>query len=393
MVWDVIVLGAGCTGLTLANELLAQGLDRFRLLLLESRQTYENDRTWCFWNTHAHRFEPAVSRRWSSWSVKHHGQVLRCSGSYDYQYLRAADFYQAALSTLPSTQLELGQHVEYLVEHEDQVAVHTKNGTVFGRKVIDTRPSASQPVHSLGDHVHWLQHFAGWHVRTSSPCFDPNCVQLMDFDAGLASVHPSSSQNCDPARAIPEGIPFFYVLPFSETEALVESTWFGPQVWEPGRYKAQLNHYLCAELGTDYELLSQEHGVLPMSTLPAQLEPSRRIWRLGLAGGAARPSTGYAFLAIQRHAQHLARQLVRGDWRCPPAYYSSESYWLDKTFLRVLREDPQRGPELFFRLFQRVEPDALVRFLSDQASLRDIWQVISRLPAKLFLRQSGLFPL
>ncbi|HBM51941.1 MAG TPA: lycopene cyclase, partial [Deltaproteobacteria bacterium] len=54
-VWDAIVLGAGCAGLTLVNELIARGEGQLRILLLEERNEYTNDRTWCFWNTLNHR--------------------------------------------------------------------------------------------------------------------------------------------------------------------------------------------------------------------------------------------------------------------------------------------------------------------------------------------------
>ena len=82
---------------------------------------------------------------------------------------------------------------------------------------------------------------------------------------------------------------------------------------------------------------------------------------------------------------------MKGDWGNFPDYYSTQSRLLDATFLRVLQQNPQRGPELFWRLFRYANPDALVRFLADTASLKDLWEVTTCLPSGIFLKQS-LFP-
>ena len=392
-VWDAIVLGAGCAGLTLVNEMIARGEGRLKILLLEERSEYTNDRTWCFWNTLNHRFENAVSYRWSRWNVHYAGEVAHCQGTYQYQYLRAEHFYRLALATIYSSSkmiLRLGEQVQAVQEGEDHVRIQTHQGTYTGRYVIDTRPTDHQHRKVVPPDVHWLQHFLGWKVKTKQACFQSNEVTLMDFDGGrgAAEIHRANSKYTD--GALP-GIPFIYVLPFSSTEALVESTWFGPKILEKSIYQEQLQKYLQKiETGT-YDITEQEYGVLPMSTLSTNMQPTRRIRHLGLAGGAARPSTGYAFLAIQRQAQKLADQLLKGEWDHFPNYYSTQSRLLDATFLRVLQENPRRGPELFWRLFRCAKPDALVRFLADTASLKDLWEVTTCLPSGLFLKQS-LFP-
>lgn len=392
-VWDAIILGAGCAGLTLVNELIGRGDGRLSILLLEERSEYTNDRTWCFWNTLNHRFENAVSYRWSGWNVHHAGEVVRCRGVYQYQYLRAEHFYKLALAPVyasSKTILRLGEQVRTVQEEEDLVRIQTHQGTHVGRYVIDTRPMDHQNRRARYPDVHWLQHFMGWKVKTKQACFQSNEVTLMDFDGGreAAEIHRASSKYID--GPLP-GIPFIYVLPFSSTEALVESTWFGPKTLEKSIYQEHLQKYLQKiETGT-YDITEQEYGVLPMSTLSTNMQPTRRIRHLGLAGGAARPSTGYAFLAIQRQAQKLADQLLRGEWDRFPNYYSARSQLLDATFLRVLQENPRRGPELFLRLFRCTKPDALVRFLADTASLKDLWEVTTCLPPGLFLKQS-LFP-
>lgn len=389
--WDLIILGAGCTGLSLVNELLDQQPTAGpSVLLLEARTEHLQDRTWCYWDTMPHRFEHVASHRWNRWSVRHAGEEVRCHGSFSYHYLRSEDFYQAALKPLQQASrvsLRMGEPVVRLEETAGALNVQTLTGSFSGRRVIDTRPAP--PPRSSPAHVQWFQHFAGWHVQTVEDCFDESCVTLMDFDAGQRLARRRQGGAGDGSEKRLPGVPFLYVLPFSCKQALVEVTWFGPEPFSPDIYQAQLQEYLDVLTGESgrFEILEQESGVLPMFTEPPCMQPSPRLIRLGLGGGAARPSTGYAFLAIQRQARLMARYLLQNQWGTPPAYYSPGSRWLDHTFLHVLQATPPHAPRLFFQMFQQSAPDALVRFLSDTGSLRDLWRVIHHLPLPTFLKQ------
>jgi hypothetical protein len=53
-----------------------------------------------------------------------------------------------------------------------------------------------------------------------------------------------------------------------------------------------------------------------------------------------------------------------------------------------LEEHPQRGGEIFYRLFNRVPSDALVRFLGDRARPSDVIRVMTALPMGAFIRQA-----
>ena len=56
--------------------------------------------------------------------------------------------------------------------------------------------------------------------------------------------------------------------------------------------------------------------------------------------------------------------------------------WLDAVFIGFLEEHPQRGGEIFYRLFNRVPSDALVRFLGDRARPSDVIRVMKTLVVK-----------
>src|SRR5690606_34044503 len=118
--------------------------------------------------------------------------------------------------------------------------------------------------------------------------------------------------------------------------------------------------------------------------------PSPRVLRIGLAGGLARPATGYAFLAIQRHARALARRLRETEVPAPPRVRSRRTVALDRIFLSHLARHPEAAPSLFVRLFDRVPPDTLARFLSEEGSIADEARVMAALPPLPFAREALL---
>jgi glycine/D-amino acid oxidase-like deaminating enzyme len=65
-----LVLGAGCAGLSLACALLDAGVGE-RIVLVDRRTAFANDRTWCFWDTRGDlpfaRWPPTAGRAGGSW--------------------------------------------------------------------------------------------------------------------------------------------------------------------------------------------------------------------------------------------------------------------------------------------------------------------------------------
>ena len=59
---------------------------------------------------------------------------------------------------------------------------------------------------------------------------------------------------------------------------------------------------------------------------------------------------------------------------------------MDFLFLKVLRNEPQRAPELFYRLASGIPADAMARFMMDRASGLDLFAVMWSLPKMPFLR-------
>ena len=374
---DVVIAGAGLSGLSLAVALLDAGLpDGARLVLVDPRETLSGaDRTWCFFDLVPHAFDSAITHRWSRWRVRNGGhQVTRSAPGIAYCRIPGERFYDVALERLaaagPRVEIIGGVTVEDLHSRGAHVDVHTGAGVLRARLAMDSRPPAlTRPVvggHQDGKDVELLQHFRGRVVRSTEPVFEADTATLMDFD--VTQVH---------------GIHFVYVLPLDAHTALVESTFFTARLLPEAVYETAIDSWLARHHpGVTFQTVSQESGVIPMTTKPFDAWPSPRVVRIGTAGGHVKPSSGYAFLAVQRFVGEFAPRVVAalrsGAVAEPPAARGPRTTALDTIFLSYLRSCPERAPGTFYRLFERVPAGVLARFLSDSGTLADDLTVMAR---------------
>ncbi len=359
---DIVIIGAGCAGLSLAVALGAARVPG-RTLLLEPRTTYTRDRTWSFWNTEEHPFTSEISHSWHSWRVAlGESAVTQRSRRYRYCSIAGDDFYRAALDRIerdPAQELERATTVLSVEPHASGLtAVETSRGRVLARQVFDSRPSP----HAAGGSPALVQRFVGWHLRTAAPCFDPQVVELMRF---LPSDRPGR-------------VRFLYLLPYSAREALVEMTYLdAPGLPEP-EYRRDLEGWLKENV-REWTVLDSEHGSLPMQSGLPQLPRAPGVSPIGSRAGRIKPSSGYAFLRIQRHSRAIAGALLQG--RPIPACAESPLFGImDAVFLRAVVHAPELASALFLRMFARAEPDALVRFLGEVSGPSEMLRVAWSLP-------------
>ena len=68
--FDLIIIGAGCAGLSLGTRLASLDSQAPKTLLLESRVAYDNDRTWCFWGDAHTPFATLARHSWQRLSQR-----------------------------------------------------------------------------------------------------------------------------------------------------------------------------------------------------------------------------------------------------------------------------------------------------------------------------------
>jgi lycopene beta-cyclase len=369
---DIAILGGGLAGLSLALQLLDHGVTR-PITILEPREHYTDDRTWCFWATDDHPFAEAVTQRWPAWRVTtpEQGAVTCRSARYPYCRLPSGAVYDLAerrLAAAPNVTLRRGVRVKDVWrEAGGRLAIITDAGVHGADLAFDGRPPApgSWP---LQGHPFLWQDFLGWRVEARPGTFDPETVDLMDFHEGA-----------------PDGVRFLYVLPLSDQEAMLETTAFTQAPPGQPRHARVLEAALAARCGRFAAVTAREQGRIPMTSAPPPVQAHDNLIPIGTRAGAPRPSTGYAFLAIQRHSRALAARVAAGRPSALPVR-SGLTRWLDQVFLTRVLEAPEAAPGLFHRMFEQTPPDRIVRFLSERGGVIDHLAVMASLPTLPFLR-------
>jgi lycopene beta-cyclase len=369
---ELLILGGGCAGLSLARRLAAIGQRSPETLLLEKRASYTNDRTWCFWSEPTAELNHLVHHRWANISVSTDidKEVVDCR-PFTYAMIPSLAFYDESVEKVAQStkiKLDLGVSVHSTPQKLGNLwFVETSTGTHSARMVVDTRPT-EVPNHK--ESLLW-QSFLGHEIECSVPVFDPSIAELMHF------------------ATVREGrILFFYLLPTSTNRALLEVTVFAEEALAPESLKKELSDFIDRRVqGLSYTVQRTENGILPMNPgfLSPQIDPT--YVKAGLFSGGARPSSGYAFQRIQRWAETCAQALGAGK---PPTMHPMDPMALrmmDGLFLRVLNRYPELAPNIFLALFQKVNIARIVRFMSDQATLSDCAVIASALPPMPFIRE------
>jgi lycopene beta-cyclase len=374
---DLAILGGGCAGLSLAHRLSEiEGWNK-QTLIIESRAHYLNDRSWCFWESlDAHlqgQLEPIIKQSWLQWRFSNNQfSTVHSANGRRYCFIAAEDFYQRAIAAIHQNSfinLQTNQAVLKTEPHRDGNLIMLRDGSsLVAQTVIDTRP----PIYTLSQQAKLWQIFYGIEIETQTPFFDSDTVGLMEQLVGVTKATQ-----------------FLYVLPFSKTRALVELTQFSSELFSPTELVESLNQSLKSYgLNVGFTILRHEQGCLPMGLQQQSRSTDSHYYFAGTPAGAIRPATGYAFIRIQQWANRCAFELSQGRQVSAQVQSTAIVKAMDAIFLNVLHDDPALGAKLFQALAQHVSGPALVRFLMDEASRKDYWQVIRALPAFKFLLYS-----
>jgi lycopene beta-cyclase len=369
---DLIILGGGCAGLSLAARLAAQK-NQLRVVVIEPRARYEEDRTWCGWRIDPHFFSDCCVGEWRQWRIgTHDSSMLLGSDRYPYEMVRSSLFYEKAIGLIaasPESRLLQSARAVSVEDTSEAVVVALEDGRCLTASfVIDTRPEG------LSELKHpWLwQNFVGYVVRVQ-PEDDSSrdeVPMLMEFQPSGTSV-----------------VQFMYVLPIHPGCFLCEWTRFSSERGEQEEIERELTTWLDGRFRAGWVSHRRESGSLPMA--PPQRQPGGRIIAAGTRGGSMRASTGYAFHRIQRWAESCARSLL--ETGCPVA---PERHRLlevmDQLFLEVLQQRSTSASDVLSRLFGSAPSDPLVRFLSGVPRGRDFWPVVRGLPWAKFIRAMPL---
>ncbi|MFJ8982347.1 lycopene cyclase family protein [Streptomyces sp. NPDC102282] len=377
---DAVIVGGGAAGLCLAHWLTRAGTG---VTLVEAPEgpLRPAERTWCYWEAGTGAFEEAVTASWQRLRVRGpDGVVIESDPApLRYRMVRSGPFEQLVHSRLAASPagrlVRATAHEVRETRYGGEVRCTAPGGqplVLRGRYVFDSRPVRVTPPHR----TLLLQHFRGWFVRTAAPRFDPGVADLMDF-------------------RVPQprhGLAFGYVLPLAPDRALVEYTEFSRAPLTTVAYEAALRRYTGDVLGLGgFDVESAEQGVIPMTDARFPRRTGRAVFRIGAAGGATRPATGYTFAAVQRQSRAVAAALQRGRPGVPPPH-GRRALAMDAVLLRALDTGRVDGPRFFTDLFRRVPMERLLRFLDGGSTPWEEFGIGLRTPVGPMLRTAAELP-
>ena len=349
--FDYIILGGGCAGLSLAYELeIYNKLENKTLAIIEPRNEYNRDKTWSFCKILPHNFDDCVKKSWDNFSINipNDTKFVDCKLT-PYQSIDSGKFYDKIL-----LKLKLNENIKFFKNIND---VELSNSIIF-----NSVPNFENKPSNL-----W-QHFCGVEIETEKDFFDDQIFNLMDFA-------------CDQKNEVH----FFYTLPFTKKNALVETTWISNLNNENIKdYNNQIDQYLKNHLNVkNYKINFKEEGSIPLFR-NKNLKKLNEI-NIGSAGDMTRLSTGYTFLNIQEHSKYIAENI--GNISKAELFKIKKKYdFLDNIFLKVLRNNSSDMGEIFFKMFNS-SPKTAINFLSNKSNFLEDLEIILKMPKWKFLKE------
>ncbi len=367
---DYLFAGAGAAASLLLLSLERRGLlQEKRIAVLDPDDKKRDDKTFCFWcspdDPMAQSLQSLTRPRWSR--VRVNRQAPQKLAPLTYWHISGLSLYNAARDLMQKRQIiREPAAVATMTPGPEGLLVSTDRGDWIAAQVFDSRPP--QFLQPAANETHLLQSFIGRVIAPEIPYPDAECFELMDFQI----PQQGSTQ-------------FMYVLPFSNGTMLVELTRFGKDPISESEADPLLDQYIQERFG-DAPLVSEEKGCIPMSSAPLAAEPTPGIVRLGGRAGAIKPSTGYGFKNMFRHAETVADSLVADTPARALAPGPPRFRFYDRLLLLILLHRPEWGSRIFKVLFSRNHPVAVLRFLDEQTGLAQDLRILLRLPLQPFLQ-------
>ena len=349
--FDYIIIGGGCAGLSLAYELeIHKKLKNKTLAIIEPREEYKRDKTWSFWKVFEHNFEDCVKKNWDNFTINSPSQIkyVECIKT-PYQTIDSGMFYKKIIS-----KLKLNKNI-YFFKNINEI---NQNNSIIFNSVNEAKNI---------DGTLW-QHFYGVEIETPNDFFDDGIFNLMDFA-------------CDQRNRVH----FFYTLPFTRKNALIETTWIS----ELGNdtlndYEKQIDNYLSNHLNIrQCKVTYKEQGAIPLFR-QNNVKKKNEIY-IGSAGDMTRLSTGYTFLNIQEQSKYIRENLE--NIKTVNLFKINKKYdFLDKIFLKVLKNNSREMGNIFYKMFES-KSSSVINFLSNKSNIYQDISIISKMPKWMFIKQ------
>lgn len=388
-IYDYIIAGGGCAGLSLLWNLMhSKTLHDKQILVIDSAFHPEQEKIWSYWGPEPLPFSEIFIRTWHRMEVDVIGhRYIKKLRKNPYHSIRSEDFRKRILDKageFDNIEILETAIIDFNLKY-GLVRVDTLNGSYKGYYLFQSIKSFPTEDSNDTSHIVLKQHFIGWEIETLKPVFNPDIIHFMEF------IPP-----------VQNGVNFYYVLPFSERHALIEFTAFSPSTFQREVYEEKNIDYITDRLHLkpdEYHIIREENGAIPMETREYELHNEKRIFHLGMVSGAAKPSTGFAFMRIQRQVEKLVNALEKDSLvnYLEPDKSKRIFRAFDILLLHILEQSEQDALRTFHKLFRKNSFDRILTFLAEQSNTYQNLRIMLSVPTIPFIkaykkRKEMLFP-
>lgn len=361
---SVAIAGGGLSGCLAALAVTRRRPD-VEVLLIERDKNFGGQHVWSFFDSdiapeHRWVLDELPVKRWPAHDIRFPKRQRTLNIGYN--SLRSEDLDASVRQGLRPDQMLLGKAIERV----EADAVYLAGGErLAAAAVIDARGPRPMP----GLELAW-QKFVG---------------HLYRFDQGHGVERPVIM---DALVDQADGYRFVYSLPFSDTDMLIEDTYYSasPALDDPALAEGLARR---ADAIGPAELVSAERGVLPIllgGSIKTLWGSGPRVPRLGLGGGFFHPTTGYSFPDAIANAALLADQpAFRTDTLYELFHSRAQAQWKERRFYVLLNRMLFHGasPAERYRVlehFYRLPEPLIQRFYAGTLTLADKARILSGRP-------------
>ncbi len=368
--YDIAIVGLGCAG----SHVLVKMLDHPEMkgksiIVFDDFQADSLDKTWSFWEKGTGNWDSLLLDQWIQGKFQTSQVEIDLElNPYTYKTLKSKDviaFAKAKLQQHPNATF-VEARVDK-IEEMDVATIHTNQGVFLSKLVLDSR--VSPEFYQDTKAITLRQHFLGWHLKMDAEVFDPEQFVMMDYrlrDPGTTS--------------------FMYILPYAKTEALVEFTYFSPNLVADDVYESYLKQYIDTYLkSVNYTIEQTEQGVIPMTTYRFEKHHTPLVHKIGTAGGWVKSSTGYSFKLSEKRATQLISNYLAGR-NLDDGMQKKRFRFYDDIMLDVLYQHNDRGHLLFENLYSNNPIGRIFSFLDEESSFLQELKIMLPLTSLPFIK-------
>jgi len=369
---DIVIVGGGLSALMVAWRSLDVNPD-LQVTIIEAADVIAGDHTWSFNLTDISPemrewIKPFIAYQWDQYDVKFPKRqrtldISYCTGNS--QTLR-----RCVAPYIEKGRLKVLKNTKVQTLTTDTVTLETGE-TLRATCILDARGFDANEDVILG-----YQKFVGHVIKSPRP---HGVTRPIIMDATVEQLG---------------GYRFVYCLPYSDTEMLVEDTYYtdGANL-NSQEVDARLKSYIANNLGVSgYEVIRREKGVLPI-TLAVDARYGMDVsqehtgpLQLGMTGGYYHAVTGYSLPEAVKSAE-VVSQSISQNWpdfgaalRHEMAYHRRDHY-LEEKFLRLLNRMLFRAakPKERYTVLQRfygLSEGIVERFYRNRLTKRDKLRIL-----------------